>query len=65
MEVLEKIFSKDSEIHDIFEQFKLIENIYENSLLAMGYKSYNSNISSNTNYFSLPNLKINSSKDGY
>ena len=64
MEVLENIFSKDSELNDIFEQFKLIENIYENSLLAMGYKSYNNSIYSNTNNFSLPNLKINSSKDG-
>jgi len=64
MEVLDNIFSKDSEIYDIFERFKLIENIYENSLLAMGYKPYNSNISSNTNNFSLSDLKINSSKDG-
>jgi hypothetical protein len=62
MEDFEKIFPKDCELYNIFKQFKHIENIYENSLLAMGYKS-NNIISTNTSNFLLHGLEINSNKE--
>jgi hypothetical protein len=62
VEDLAKILLKDGETNNIFEQFKLIENIYNNSLIAMGYESYINNVPSNSNNFLLSNLEINTNK---
>jgi hypothetical protein len=42
MSILEQVFSENSEIHDIFKQFEAVKNIYDNSLIAMGEKSFGS-----------------------
>jgi hypothetical protein len=61
MDTLERLLSKDTESLDIFKQFKMIENIYDNSLIAMGYKVDNKLIVSSTNAF-LSNIQINSDR---
>jgi len=48
MQSLEEIFSKSSEELEIFEKFKAIENIYENSLIAMGLQKQTTIASAST-----------------
>jgi hypothetical protein len=63
MDSIEEAFSKDTETLQMYEQFKEIKNIYENSLTAMGWKVQTSIISGNTNT-SISSLEIGSTK-GY
>jgi hypothetical protein len=60
---LDKYFSKVSEIYDIFKQFKLIENIYDNSLIAMGYKPANNLVSADTSNYVSNNMNISTVQD--
>lgn len=62
MNGLEQIFSKNSEIHDIFKQFEAIKNIYDNSLIAMGEKYLSGTLSSSTSTYLSQTLIINSNK---
>lgn len=63
MDSVEKVFTQDIETLKLYKQFKEIENIYENSLIAMGHKAQISIVSGNTNT-SVSGLDIKSTK-GY
>jgi len=62
MDILEQIFSKNAETQGVFKQFEAIKNIYDNSLIAMGEKLVNNNVSGSTSGFSFQNAIVSSSK---